>query len=70
MKKVTIHYSNGYYGGKVEFTANEVFYKTEYWIKLIGYLPEGKRRKKWYPIGGEHDENNDYTGTIVEIEEV
>ncbi len=68
MKKVIITYSNG---RTVQFLTNEVLYKTEFgWLQEIGYLPEGKNRKKWFPIGGRRDANNDYTGTIVNIEEV
>ena len=68
MKKVTITYPTG---RAVNFTANELFYKTEFgWLQEIGYLPEGKGRRKWFPIGGRRDANNDYTGTIVNIEEV
>lgn len=68
MKKVTITYLTG---RAINFTANELFYKTEFgWLQEIGYLPEGKGRRKWFPIGGRRDSNNDYTGTIVNIEEV
>ena len=54
----------------VEFTTDKIFYKNEYWMRMLGYLPEGKGRKKWFPIDGKRDDNNDYTGTIVEITEV
>ena len=67
MKRVVIEYKDS----KVEFKAKEVFYKTEFgWLKEIGYLPEGKRQRKWYPIGGYRDENNDYTAVQLTIEEV
>lgn len=67
MKKVNITYKNG---TKITFTADQLFYKTEWWMQEIGYLPAGKSRKKWFPVGGRHDDNNDYTETLVEIEEV
>lgn len=66
MQKVKIIYKNRV----VEFTTEQIFYKNEYWMRMLGYLPEGKGRKKWFPIDGRHDDNNDYTGTIVEITEV
>lgn len=68
MKQVTITYKNG---RKIAFTAKELFYKTEFgWMREIGYYPEGKNRRKWLPIGGRRDDNNDYSNTIVEIKEV
>lgn len=68
MKQVTIIYPSG---RKVAFTAKELFYKTEFgWLREIGYYPEGKTRKKWFPIGGRRDNNNDYSKTILEIKEV
>ena len=70
MKKVTITYPRGNYKNTT-FTAKELFYKTEFgWLREIGYCPEGKNRKKWFPIGGRCDDNNDYSDTIVEIKEV
>lgn len=65
MIKVSIKYATG---ATISFTTTEVFYKTTYgWMREIGYLPIGKKRKTWYPIGGRHDDNNDYTNTIVTI---
>ena len=67
MKNITIEYKTGC---KREFTADQVFYKTQWgWLYMIGYTPNGKTRKKWIPIGGKRDENNDYTGTKVTITE-
>lgn len=68
MKRVTITYKSK---RTVTFVAKDVFYKTEFgWLSEIGYLPEGKNRKKWFPIGGRRDENNDYSNTELKIEEV
>lgn len=68
MKKVIITYATR---RTVTFIAKDVFYKTEFgWLQEIGYLPEGKGRRKWFPIGGRRDENNDYSATKVEIMEV
>lgn len=69
MKQVTITYPSR--NRSITFTADELFYKTEWgWLEEIGYLPKGKNRKKWYPIGGKHDDRNDYSDTKVEIKEV
>lgn len=68
MKHVRITYSNGH---TYEFTANELFYKTIWgWCTEIGYCPNGKSRKKWYPIGGKRDDNNDFSDVVVEINDI
>ena len=67
MVNVTIQYTNG---RTITFTAKEVFYKTEFgWLQEIGYLPARKNRRKWFPIGGKRDDNNDYSGTILTVKE-
>ena len=65
MKHVRITYKTG---GQITFDAKELFYKTEWgWLREIGYIPAGKNRRKWFPIGGRRDSNNDYSGTLVQI---
>ena len=67
MKEVTITYKNG---TRIAFKTDRVEYKTEFgWLKEIGYKKAGKNRNTWLPIGGRRDDNNDYTGTTVEIKE-
>lgn len=67
MINVVIQYKTG---AKIEFTTDRVFYKTEWgWLNEIGYLPAGKKRKTWLPIGGKRDESNDYSETMVTITE-
>ena len=68
MLKVDITYADG---RQIEFITENVFYKTEFgWLKEIGYFPEGKNRKKWFPVGGKRDNNNDWTGTKLVITEI
>lgn len=67
MKRVFIKYE---WGNIIGFKAEKLFYKNEYGFKMIGYLPEGKKRKTWHIIDGYHDSNNDYTKTKVTIEEI
>lgn len=68
MKHITITYKTG---KQISFDAKEIFYKVEWgWLREIGFVPVGKNRKKWFPIGGRRDSNNDYTGTNVLIEEI
>lgn len=68
MKKVTITYKGVQeFRGTVTFVTDKVFYHKSYGYKEIGYLPEGSKRKKWFPIDGKLDEVNDYTETEVEI---
>ena len=65
MVKVKITYKGG---RSVEFTTKDIFYHTVWgWLREIGYIPEGTNRKRWYPIGGYRDDNNDYRGTEVVI---
>lgn len=71
MKKVKIEYRGAQaFRGTREFMADQIFYKNSGWMRELGYLPEGSKRKTWFPIAGKHDETNDYSETIVTIEEV
>ena len=52
-------------GIKAEYIASEFFGKVENGITFLGFYPEGKKRRTWIPVGGNIDDNNDYTGTKV-----
>ena len=68
--KITINYKGAQaFRGSISFEAEQVFYKTAYGYKEIGFLPEGSKRKVWYPIAGKLDETNDYSETEVIIED-
>jgi len=71
MKKVTISYKGAQeFRGIITFEAEKIFKKKEYGFNMIGYLPEGQKRKTWWPVGGKIDDVNDYSETEITIEEI